>query len=127
MSPRLLKRMAANAALRYGYPPDWFVLQMAGESSWDTRAVSSEGAQGVAQIMPANSAAAGIDPFDPAQALDWAARTMAGYYRTHLTQGHPPDRARAMAESDYNCGVTASRKAGGVCQNRETRDYVARR
>ena len=117
--------MIAMAAKRHGYPAPWLLEQMRDENATgNPNEVSRAGAIGPAQIMPFNAKAAGIDPRDPAQAYDWAAKTMAGYYRTHLTQGHPPARARAMAESDYICGVNASRAAGGVCQDPETLAYV---
>lgn len=117
--------MITDAAHRHGYSARWLLAQMHRENaSGDPDAVSSVGAIGPAQIMPANAKAAGIDPRNHWQAYDWAAKTMAGYYRTHRAQGHSPERARMMAESDYVCGVTASRKAGGVCDNPETLAYV---
>ncbi len=61
----------AEAAQRFGLPPVWIAAVMQVESAGRPRAVSSAGAMGLMQIMPATWAALrrryglGDDPFDP--------------------------------------------------------------
>jgi hypothetical protein len=69
------RAMARAAAQRHGVPPAMFEAQIQQESSWNPRAVSPSGAQGLAQIIPRYHP--GVDPFDPPAALDYAARWMA--------------------------------------------------
>ncbi|WP_372085023.1 lytic transglycosylase domain-containing protein [Tistrella mobilis] len=61
----------AEAAQRFGIPEHWIVAVMRAESAGNTRAVSSAGAQGLMQVMPATwnelriRHRLGSDPFDP--------------------------------------------------------------
>ncbi|GHA27552.1 lytic transglycosylase [Devosia pacifica] len=61
----------AKAAQRFGIPEHWIVAVMRVESAGNTRAVSSAGAQGLMQVMPATwedlriRHRLGSDPFDP--------------------------------------------------------------
>lgn len=61
----------ADAARRFGLPESWIWAVMRVESNGDVRAVSTVGAMGLMQIMPATWAALraryrlGSDPFDP--------------------------------------------------------------
>ena len=75
---------------------------MAHESNgWRVNARSYKGAQGVAQIMPATAKAWGVDPWDPVDALDAAAKHMKGYYDTYRrTYDH--NTSIKMAAAYYN-------------------------
>jgi hypothetical protein len=61
----------AEAARRFGIPERWIVAVMRAESAGNTRAISSAGAQGLMQVMPATwnelrvRHRLGSDPFDP--------------------------------------------------------------
>lgn len=61
----------AEAAQRFGIPERWIVAVMRAESAGNTHAVSSAGAQGLMQVMPATwdelrvRHRLGSDPFDP--------------------------------------------------------------
>ena len=63
--------MVAEAAQRFGIPERWIWAVMRVESGGRVRAVSSKGAMGLMQIMPATWAdlrarhGLGADPFDP--------------------------------------------------------------
>lgn len=60
-----------EAAQRFGVPTSWISAVMAMESGGDVLAVSSQGAMGLMQIMPATWAglrarySLGVDPYDP--------------------------------------------------------------
>ena len=87
------------------------------ESGFDPRAVSSAGARGLMQLMPATAQGLGVrDSFDPAQAVDGAARLLrdlkAEFGRTDL------------ALAAYNAGPGAVHRYGGIPPYPETQNYV---
>jgi soluble lytic murein transglycosylase-like protein len=121
-----LQHEAQQAALRHGLDPVLFTAQIRQESGFNPKARSHVGAQGIAQIMPATAKAWGIDPRNPKQALNAAAKNMAGYIRTYKKQGKSESQAQAMALAAYNAGPGAVKKHGGVPPYKETRNYVQR-
>ncbi|WP_127480794.1 transglycosylase SLT domain-containing protein [Nocardioides pantholopis] len=87
------------------------------ESGYRADAVSSAGAQGLMQLMPATARGLGVsNSFDPAQAVDGAARLMSDllgrFGRTDL------------ALAAYNAGPGAVLRYDGVPPYRETQNYV---
>ena len=107
-----------SAAARYGVPADLLASVAKHESGFNPRAVSHAGAQGLMQLMPGTARGLGVDPFDPAQAVDGAARLLAG----HLNKYGSLDLALAA----YNAGPGAVDRHGGVPPYRETQTYVRR-
>ncbi len=107
-----------SAAARYGVPADVLASVAKHESGFDPRAVSHAGAQGLMQLMPGTARGLGVDPFDPAQAVDGAARLLSG----HLNKYGSLDLALAA----YNAGPGAVDRYGGVPPYRETQTYVQR-
>jgi hypothetical protein len=90
--------MATAAAKRYGLDVDTFLRQINQESGFNPNAVNPRsGAAGIAQFMPATARELGINPLDPAQALDAAAR----YLRQQLDAFGQDQRAALAA---YNAG-----------------------
>jgi hypothetical protein len=77
------RKIARDKALKYGLDPSLFVRQIGAESGFNPRAVSSAGALGIAQIMPATARGWGVDPRDPVASLDAAARAMSKYVRDY--------------------------------------------
>src|SRR5690606_40813296 len=60
----IVERQAAQHAIN----PDLVRAVIQVESAWNPRAVSSKGAMGLMQLMPATARELGVtDPFDPAQ------------------------------------------------------------
>jgi cell wall-associated NlpC family hydrolase len=107
----------AAAGQRHGVDPKLLALIAQRESSFDPRAGSSAGAQGLMQLMPATARGLGVnDPYDPAQAIDGAARLLRG----HLDAFGSVDKAVAA----YNAGSGAVRRYGGVPPFEETQKYV---
>ena len=90
------------------------------ESWFQVDAVSSAGAQGLMQLMPATQARFGVrDPFDPIDNI-----TAGGAYLAWLLNEFNGDLTRTIAA--YNAGENAVRRHGGIPPFAETREYVRR-
>jgi soluble lytic murein transglycosylase-like protein len=89
------------------------------ESGFDQNAVSTQGARGAMQLMPATGRELGLtDFFDPVANTDAGARYLAELLRMF------PDIEHSLAA--YNAGPGAVRRHGGIPPYRETREYVSR-
>jgi peptidoglycan DL-endopeptidase CwlO len=106
------------AGARYGIPPK--VLAAIGwvESRYRTDAVSSAGAVGMMQFLPGTAASMGVDPYDPASAIDGTAR----YLRSALDRFG--DLGEAIAA--YNVGPGAIANAGGVQSGTQAERYLTK-
>jgi soluble lytic murein transglycosylase-like protein len=105
-----------QAGARHGVPPSLLEAVAQAESGFDPTAVSPVGAQGLMQIMPGTARELGVDPMDPAQAVDGAARLL----RRHIDRFGSLELALAA----YNAGPGAVDRFDGVPPYRETQDYV---
>ena len=115
--PALAPLFLASAA-RYGLSPQLLASVAKVESGFDPGAVSPAGAQGLMQLMPSTAASLGVEPFDPAQAIDGAARLLS----QNLAQfGSVP-----LAVAAYNAGGGAVQTYGGIPPFPETQSYVQR-
>jgi soluble lytic murein transglycosylase-like protein len=91
---------------------------IAQESGGRPCAVSSKGAQGLMQLMPATSEQYGVkDPFDPRQSVEAGAKLL-----KQLLAKYNNDVSLALAA--YNAGEARVDKDGGVPQIPETQNYV---
>jgi soluble lytic murein transglycosylase-like protein len=89
------------------------------ESRFQPCAVSSKGAEGLMQLMPATQAALGVeDPFDPEESLMAGARLLSDLLARY--HGSLP-----LALSAYNAGPSRVDRADGIPPIAETRHYVA--
>ncbi len=104
------------ATAKYGLPQGLLAAVAQTESGGNPKAVSSAGALGLMQIMPATARGLGVDPRDPAQAVDGAARLL----RDHLRDFGSVDLALAA----YNAGPGAVRRYDGIPPYAETQGYV---
>lgn len=105
-----------QAGTRHGIDPNLLAAVAKVESGGNPNAVSSAGASGLMQFMPGTARAMGIDPLDPAQAIDGAARL--------LTQLRGRLGSVELALAGYNAGEGAVRRHGGVPPYQETQRYV---
>lgn len=106
------QQIARQAAQRHGVDPNIFVRQIQAESGGNPNAVSPAGAIGIAQFIPSTARQFGINPRNPVQSLDAAAKYMAQNLRR--TGGN-----YAQALSLYNSG-----RPDGYKTIAETRGYV---
>lgn len=118
LNANLYGPLAASAAAKYGVPVGMFEAQIKQESGFNPNALSSAGARGIAQFMPATAAGYGINPDDPNQALPAAAKMMAGLYNKYHDWG--------LALAAYNAGGGTVDKylAGKGTLPTETTNYV---
>lgn len=118
---RLVAQQAAQAA---GILVWVFVRQINEESGFNPHALSSAGAEGIAQFMPGTARGLKVNPWNPIASLYAAARLMASYVSAYVG-----DYAKALAA--YNAGpamVAYAIAQGGVSWRlwlpRETRTYI---
>lgn len=108
------------AAARHGVDEAVVRAIIHAESSYNPRAVSRVGAQGLMQLMPATARRFGVtDSFDPAQNIGGGVQYLAWLlkrYRGDLT----------LAAAGYNAGEGAVDRYKGVPPYNETRRYVER-
>ena len=107
---------AKAAARKHGVPEDMFLRLVQQESGWNTTAVSTKGATGLAQLMPGTAQALGVDIDDPHQNLDGGARYLKMMYDKFGTW--------RLALAAYNAGPGAVEKHGGIPPFAETKNYV---
>jgi peptidoglycan DL-endopeptidase CwlO len=88
------------------------------ESGFDPTAVSPAGARGLMQLMPATARGLGVDPMNPGQAVDGAARMLSDLIHQFGSV--------KLALAAYNAGPGAVKKYDGVPPYAETQAYVKR-
>lgn len=109
-----------DASSKFGVSADFIRAIISVESAFDEFAVSSKGAKGLMQLMPATARRFGVtNAFDPAQAI------MGGteYLKFLLGLFHGDVE---LAAAGYNAGENAVRRYGGVPPYKETRNYVVK-
>jgi cell wall-associated NlpC family hydrolase len=103
---------------RYQLPSGLLAAVAQTESGGNIAAVSPAGAQGLMQLMPSTAQGLGVNPWDPAQAVQGAAQLLSGYLSRF---GSVP-----LALAAYNAGPGAVEQYGGVPPFTETQNYVAK-
>jgi soluble lytic murein transglycosylase-like protein len=109
-----VERIAAEHAL----PPQLIHSVIRVESNYNPYAVSSKGALGLMQLIPATARRFGVsDVFDPVENIQGGAR-----YLKYLLELYHNDYPLALAA--YNAGEGAVSRFGGVPPYPETRRYI---
>lgn len=107
-----------QAARRHRVDPALLTALVRQESGFRPDAVSSAGARGLTQLMPATAREVGVsDPSDPRQALDGGA-----LYLRRMLDRFGGDEKLALAA--YNAGPGAVSRYGGIPPYAETQRYV---
>ena len=115
--PKRFVGLVQTAADSASISPALLAALIAQESGWNPQAVSSKGALGLAQLMPATARELGVDPRDPAANLLGGA-----LYLRRLLDSFDGDIERALAA--YNAGPGRVRRANGIPAIAETQAYV---
>jgi cell wall-associated NlpC family hydrolase len=105
-----------QAAASNGIPASLLAALLYHESRFEPGAVSSAGAEGIAQFMPATAAGLGVDPTDPTQSIEGAARLLGSYTKQFGSY--------ADALAAYDAGSSAVEHYGGIPPYAETQAYV---
>jgi hypothetical protein len=117
---QIIDQHVQKAAEKYDLSPDLIKGVIRAESNFKVKAISSAGAQGLMQLMPATAKELGVkNPFDIAQNIDGGAK----YLRKMLDRFGGNVR-KALAA--YNAGPGTVIKYNGRVPYPETRQYVKR-
>ena len=112
--------LVGDAAQREELDPALLRGVMEQESGFRPCALSSKGAMGLMQLMPATATDLGVrDPFDPAQSVDGGARFLKQLLQSF--GGNIP-----LALGAYNAGPARVNEVNGIPPIPETIDYVRR-
>jgi hypothetical protein len=116
--PAQYRDMIAKSARQHGVDARVVNALIQVESAYHSRAVSSKGARGLMQLMPATGKQYGaLDLFDPKINIDAGIQ----HLKKLLTRYDLPSALAA-----YNAGEAAVDRFGGVPPFRETQNYVSR-
>jgi cell wall-associated NlpC family hydrolase len=110
--------MFSQNEARYQLPQGLLAAVAQTESGGNPAAVSPAGAQGLMQLMPTTAQGLGVNPWEPAEAVQGAAQLLSKYLHTF---GSVP-----LALAAYNAGPGAVEQYGGVPPYNETQKYVTK-
>jgi membrane-bound lytic murein transglycosylase MltF len=115
-----LNQVVSDASDKHQIDPDLITSVIHAESSFNPKATSPKGAQGLMQLMPGTASKLGVtNAYDPAANVDAGTK----YLRELLLQ-YNGDMVKALAA--YNAGPLRVQQYRGVPPYRETRAYVAK-
>jgi hypothetical protein len=106
----------ASVGEKYGIDPALLASLARTESNFRPNAVSSAGAIGMMQFMPSTAAGMGVNPSDPASAVDGTARLLLGHKEAFGSW--------ELALAAYQSGAGNVRRQGGMPESSTTRNYV---
>jgi hypothetical protein len=116
----LIDQSVSRASARYNLPQELIMAVIKAESDFQTRAVSSAGAQGLMQLMPSTARELGVkNPFDIRENIEGGAK-----YLKKMLDIFSGNLEQALAA--YNAGPQAVKNHQGRIPFQETRLYVKR-
>ena len=116
--PANINELVEQTANRYRVDPGLVHAIIRVESGYDPKAVSSKGAMGLMQLVPATAQRYGVvNPFDPKQNLEGGVN-----YLKYLLDLFRGDLNLSLAA--YNAGEHSVQRSGGIPAFPETQDYV---
>lgn len=105
-------------SVKYGVPAQLIQKMIETESHFQPNTVSSAGAMGLMQLMPANVKEHGVtNPYDPRQNIEAGVQEISGYLKQY-------NGDLVLALAAYNAGPGNVRKYGGVPPFHETEQYI---
>ena len=113
-----IRASLASEARRNGLSPDLVEAVAWRESHFNPSALSSKGAMGVMQLMPATARGLGVDPLDASSNIRGGTALLA-----QLLRRYDGDVVKALAA--YNASPNAVDRHGGPPPYKETQAYVA--
>ncbi len=117
-APADIDRMVEQTANRLNVDPELVHAIIRVESGYDSQAVSSKGAMGLMQLIPATAQRFGVaNPFDPKQNIEGGVNYLK--YLLNLFGGNLP-----LSLAAYNAGEHAVQRSGGIPAIPETQNYV---
>jgi len=114
-------KQVKEIAKRHGIEPSLVHSIILHESNYNTFAVSSKGALGLMQLMPATATQYGVlNVFDPVQNIEGGVK-----YLRDLTKLYAKERSKdKLIVAAYNAGQEAVKKYRGIPPYPETRSYI---
>ena len=117
-SPTKIDSIIDRVSSHYQVDPKLVHAMIRVESNYDPSAVSSKGAMGLMQLIPATAQRFGVqNPFDPSQNVQGGVSYLK--YLLHLFGGNLP-----LSLAAYNAGEERVIRSGGVPNIPETEHYV---
>jgi len=116
---KLYHPLIKRAAEKHRIDTDLIHVVIRAESNYDAFAISSAGAMGLMQLMPATARQYGVgNVFDPAQNIEGGVRYLKDLVRLYNGQ-------TKLVLAAYNAGQEAVRKYKGIPPYPETKSYIA--
>lgn len=107
-----------EAASKYGVSAALIAAIIKQESDFNPNDRSGAGAMGLMQLMPETARELGVNnPYDPRQSIMGGTKEIARLLKKY-------NGNLDMALAGYNAGEGAVARAGGIPNNKETRDYI---
>jgi soluble lytic murein transglycosylase-like protein len=120
VNPAEYEQLIKNCSEKYGVNQSLVKAVIHAESGYNANAVSSKGASGLMQLMPATAKSLNVaDRFNPKDNVDGGVK-----YLRFLLDTFRGDVSLAVAA--YNAGLNNVAKYGGIPPYNETRTYVNR-
>lgn len=120
VNPAEFEQLIKTCSVKYGVNPSLVKAVIHAESGYNPNAVSSKGAGGLMQLMPATAKSLKVaDRFNPKDNVEGGVK-----YLRFLLDTFRGDVSLAVAA--YNAGLTKVAKYGGIPPYNETQTYVTR-